>query len=107
MVVKADELESRLKRKNAQTLNQLEKKIDEQLEQKFQVPSQAVYVGLDFTSLPTCLRESLFDRYRAQGWEVQYNTSQLDGDYAEFEMIKPSSCSGGQAYSVGGPRPYD
>ncbi len=108
MAVNANELESRVKAKNADLLRQLEATVDAELETAYRGSGASVTLyNHDLEQLSPFLREALFDRYRQVGWDVNYVSNQRDGNYAEFKVRETSSCSSGQAYSVGGSRPYD
>jgi hypothetical protein len=108
MVINAQELESRIKTKNAKLLDKLETTIDAELEKNYcESKGSILFSNRELGSLTNFLRETLFDRYRQAGWEVHYHYDQRDGDYAEFKIKRQESGDSGQAYSTGGPRPYE
>jgi len=68
------------------TMGQLEREIDKTLRKDFQRGN-----SLNCTipsSTPIRVREEITRRYEEAGWNVQYHSHQLDGDYIEFSQRK-------------------
>ncbi|MFH1174419.1 MAG: hypothetical protein V1725_04755 [archaeon] len=85
-------------------LQRLEQCIDQALITGMQANSS--YITIDADIFPNALaRETIEDRYRSQGWDVEYTSDQRDGDFLTF---KPESGIS-NASQFDGPfaRPYE
>ncbi|MFH1400811.1 MAG: hypothetical protein ABIH41_04790 [Nanoarchaeota archaeon] len=86
MVIRPQELETRVNQTYAAEMTCAEERIDETL-----LRSAKQYpVNIDtqvFGVLPRTLLEEVIEKYRHAGWRVQYHSDQRDGSFYSFNPI--------------------
>lgn len=118
MVVSPNQAKESLNERCAAKLEQLEKLIDQELIQNggartcvsFNRSTRGSY-GDSSGPIPYSVIDNFLDKYRSVGWNAKICNEQREGEWIEFSArTATKSVSGngsGQAYSCGGPRPYE
>ncbi|MBU2590314.1 MAG: hypothetical protein KKF52_05325 [Nanoarchaeota archaeon] len=86
MVIGPDELAKKIVESESKRIRQLENKIDEELERKF---DRYCLVTLDsniFTGCKQFTIEALLSKYSNEGWKIEHVSNQRDGDYYKFTV---------------------
>lgn len=88
MVMDRQQVHQRALNMNSQAMEQLERRIDRCLVGNYQgkgnvsIPSGGPY---DHQTTPAYIIETVLDKYRQTGWQVQLKHDQREGTWAEFK----------------------
>jgi hypothetical protein len=86
MAISPKKLLQEITEQEEQTLESLEKKIDADLQKKFNGESVYISVSGEFYKLRKPAQDNLLNRYLAQGWtRIALESDQREGSYLVFE----------------------
>lgn len=95
MVIQSNELKTRVLENNIKVIQDLEKRIDSELEKNFVDESSKILVSLPSansqpydsgTSITTPVINEIMKMYKQAGWNVKYNSDQREGNSLTFQI---------------------
>lgn len=83
VVIQAQELSEKIRKKESNLLKKAEESIDKVLLDEFDGTDMCIGTTV-MGDLRRNLRNELIDKYRNAGWSVKYESDQRDGDFYRF-----------------------